>query len=235
MLQGNLNLEKLLPAPSLKEMALSIIKEAVLSKKLEPEKMYTEAALTNEMGISRTPVREALIHLASRGMIIYYPRKGFKIKSMTEKDVKDLFELRLALELTVIRHITPDLTEESLAEIEKVWNQYLKVVQTGDPVALIRANRDFHIYLAQLTENSYLINALDEIRDLTDLAGVRSLEVDSRTLEATEEHGRIFVELKQHSLEGALRQMEAHIRTTEERVTARIRKANAPLREGEYQ
>lgn len=228
MPQGNLNLEKLLPAPSLKEMALSIIKEAVLSKKLEPEKMYTEAALTNELGISRTPVREALIHLASRGLIVYYPRKGFKIKCMTEEDVKDLFELRLVLELTVIRHITPNLTEESLAEIEKVWNQYLNVVQTGDPVGSIHANRDFHIRLAQLTENSYLINALDEIRDLTDLASVRSLEVDSRTLEATAEHERIFVELKRRSLEGALRQMEAHIRTTEERVLARIRKANTP-------
>jgi DNA-binding GntR family transcriptional regulator len=88
MPQGNLNLEKLHPAPSLKEMALSIIKEAVLAKKLEPEKMYTEAALTNEMGISRTPVREALIHLASRGMIVYHPRKGFKIRCMTEKDVR---------------------------------------------------------------------------------------------------------------------------------------------------
>jgi DNA-binding GntR family transcriptional regulator len=227
MLQENLNLGKLLPAPSLKEMALSIIKDAVLAKKLEPEKMYTEAALTNEMGISRTPVREALIHLASRGMIVYYPRKGFKIRCMTEKDVQDLFELRLALELTVIRHITPNLTKESLAEIETLWNQYLKDVRTGDPVGSIRANQHFHVSLAQLTKNSYLINALDEIRDLTDLAGLRSLEEDTRTLEATAEHERIYNELKKRSLSGALRQMESHIKTTQERVTARIRKASA--------
>lgn len=229
MPQGNLNLEKLHPAPSLKEMALSIIKEAVLAKKLEPEKMYTEAALTNEMGISRTPVREALIHLASRGMIVYYPRKGFKIRCMTEKDVRDLFELRLALELTVIRHIIPNLTEESLTKIEAAWDQYRKMVQTGTLVEFIHANRYFHIHLAQLTENSYLINALDEIRDLTDLAGVRSLEVDSRTLEAADEHGQIFAELKKQSLDGALRKMEAHIRTTEQRVLAGIPKSPAPF------
>jgi len=227
MHQGNLNLEKLLPAPSLKEMALSIIKEAVLAKKLEPEKMYTEAALTSEMGISRTPVREALIHLASRGMIVYHPRKGFQIKAMTEKDVRDLFELRLALELAVIRHITPHLTDASLAQIEQVWNRYMEVAQEGDPVESIHANREFHVRLAQLSENSYLINALDEIRDLTDLANVRSLEIDSRTEEATAEHERIFIELKNRSLDGALREMEAHIRTTEERVTARIQKARA--------
>ena len=219
----DLNLRKLLPAPSLKDMALATIKEAMLSKKLEQEVMYTEAALTNELGISRTPVREALIHLASRGLIIYFPRKGFKIKCMTEKDVENLFELRLALELTVIRHITPNLTAKSLVEIEQVWNQYLKVVRTDDPVESIHANMDFHACLANLTENSYLINALNEIGDRTNLAGVRSLEVNSRTPEAVEEHERIIVELKRQSMSGALREMETHIRTTEERVLTRIR------------
>jgi DNA-binding GntR family transcriptional regulator len=92
MPQTNLNLGRLLPAPSLKEMALATIKEAMFSKKLAPEVMYTEAALTNELGISRTPVREALIHLASRGLITYFPRKGFKIKLLTEKDAENLFE-----------------------------------------------------------------------------------------------------------------------------------------------
>jgi DNA-binding GntR family transcriptional regulator len=224
MSQGHLNLKRLLPLPSLKEMALSTIKEAMLSKKLEPETMYTEAALTKELGISRTPVREALIHLASRGLIVYYPRRGFKIKLMTEKDVKDLFELRLALELAVIRHISQTLTERSLAEIETVWNRYQKMVRKGDSVESIHANRDFHNCLAELTENFYLINALDEIRDLSDLAGVRSLEDDSRTLEATVEHERIYKELKRKSINGALKQMEIHIRTTEERVLARIQK-----------
>jgi len=221
----NLNLTKLGPVPSLKEMALSTIKEAILSKKLEPETMYTEAALTGELGISRTPVREALIHLASRGMIIYYPRKGFQILSLTEKDVENLFELRLALELAVVRHITPELTEESLEEIRAARTSYLASAPANDPVLSIRANREFHFCLANLTENTYLINALDEIRDLTDLAGVRSLEVDSRPGEAVAEHERIFAELERKSLEGALKQMEIHIRTTKERVLARIRNA----------
>jgi len=71
MQKMNLSLHKLLPGPSLTDMALSVIKDAILSKKLKPEVMYTEASLTNELGISRTPVREALIHLASRGTVSY--------------------------------------------------------------------------------------------------------------------------------------------------------------------
>jgi DNA-binding GntR family transcriptional regulator len=223
MPQPNLNLGKLLPAPSLKEMALATIREAMFSKKLEQEVMYTEAALTNELGISRTPVREALIHLASRGLITYFPRKGFKIKLLTEKDVNNLFELRLALELAVVRHITPTLTKVSLTEIENARAQYGKAVQKGDPMESILANMTFHACLAELTKNTYLISALDEIRDLTHLVGLRSLEVGSRTTEALEEHGRIVSELKRRSLSGALREMESHIRTTEARVLARIR------------
>lgn len=223
MPQPKLNLGKLLPTPSLKEMALATIKEAMFSKKLEQEVMYTETALTNELGISRTPIREALIHLASRGLITYFPRRGFKIKLLTEKDVNNLFELRLALELAVVRHITPILTRTSLAEIEKVLAQYGKAVRRGDPMESIQANMTFHACLAQLTMNTFLIGALDEIRDLTHLAGLRSLEVGSRITEAREEHRRIVAELKQRSLSGALREMESHIRTTEARVLARIR------------
>jgi DNA-binding GntR family transcriptional regulator len=229
MPRQNLRLGKLLPAPSLKEMALATIKEALLARKLERDVMYTEAALTDEMGISRTPVREALIHLASRGLITYFPRKGFKIKLLTETDVRNLFELRLALELTVIRHITPGLTKKALAEIERVRAKYEQVVQKDDPVESIHANMAFHACLAGLTGNSYLINALDEIGDLINLASARSLEVDSRTDEALEEHEKIVAELKEQSLSGALREMEAHICTTEERVLARIRNSQARL------
>ncbi len=223
MPRQNLQLGKLLPAPSLKEMALATIKEALLARKLERDVMYTEAALTDEMGISRTPVREALIHLASRGLITYFPRKGFKIKLLTEKDVRNLFELRLSLELTVIRHITPGLTKKALAEIERVRAKYEKIVQKDDPMESIHANMAFHACLAGLTGNSYLISALDEIGDLINLASARSLEIDSRIHEALEEHERIVTELKRQSLRGALREMEAHICTTEERVLARIR------------
>jgi len=223
MPQANLNLGKLLPAPSLKEMALATIKEAMFSQKLEQEVMYTEAALTEALGISRTPVREALIHLASRGLITYFPRKGFKIKRLTEKDVNNLFELRLALELAVVRRITPTLTRATLAKIEKARAEYGKAVQKGDPLRSIRANRMFHACLAELTGNTYLISALDEIRDLTDLAGLRSLEVGSRITEALEEHERIVAALGRKSMSGALREMESHIRTTKARVLARIR------------
>lgn len=235
MQKMNLSLHKLLPGPSLTDMALSVIKDAILSKKLKPEVMYTEASLTNELGISRTPVREALIHLASRGMIVYFPRKGFEIKSLTVTDIANLFELRLTLELTVIKHIIPNLTEKSLNKLEGVRIEYIEVMEKGGAVESIRANRDFHMFLAELTENTYLIRSLDEIRDLTDLANAKSLELNIRNHEAIAEHEKIITEIKKRSINGALKQMEAHILTTKERVLTMIQSSKTiDSKEKEY-
>jgi DNA-binding GntR family transcriptional regulator len=223
MAHQSLNLKTLPPLPSLKDMALSAIKEAILYKKLEPGVMYTEAAVSSELGISRTPIREALIHLASRGFIIYMARKGFQIRVLMEKDVKNLFELRMALELAVIRHITPKLTEESMIKIENLLSKYTKATEAGNPIESINADRELHLSIAHLTDNPFLINAIEEIRDLIDLASIRSLEIEYRTTEAIKEHQEIIDMLKARSLEGALEKMEEHLRITGQRVLSRIK------------
>lgn len=223
MTQKVLNLKSVLPVCSLKEVALATIKEAILTNKLEPGIMHAESALANELGISRTPVREALIHLASHGLIVYFPRKGFQIRSLTERDVKNIFELRLALELAVIRRITPELTEASAAQIEANWQDYRRAMQRGRADESIHANRSFHLCLAYLTKNDYLIGALEDIYDLIDLASVRSLEEITRAQEAVAEHEGIISELKRKCLSGALKRMEAHIRITEAKILSRIK------------
>ena len=226
MAQRNLNLKSLLPIPSLKDMALSAIKEALLSKKLEPGIMYAEAALSSELGISRTPVREALIHLASRGLVIYIPRRGFQIKSLSEKDVQDLFELRIALELTVIRRITPALEPEAIQKIEELSFKYETIAKSGNPVKTVNADRQLHLYLAHLTDNPYLIKSIEEIRDFIDLANIKSLEFEYRKAEAMREHQEIVKVLKTRSVAGALSKMEEHIKVTEQRILFQIRSMN---------
>jgi DNA-binding GntR family transcriptional regulator len=217
------NLSTLPLPPSLKEMALASIKEAILSKRMELGVIYTEASVANELGISRTPVREALIHLASKGFLTLLPRKGFQLKVMTEKDVRDLFEFRRALEAAVIRRITANLTDESIRHIDGLLMKHRKAGETGNPIASVRADREFHLYLAGLTGNSYLLAAMEEIRDLIDLAGVKTHEFKERTAESLKEHQAIVDMLKKGSVSGALEKMEEHIRITEQRALARIK------------
>jgi len=204
-------------------MALASIKEAILSKKFEPGIVYTEAGVASELVISMTPVREALIHLASKGFLTLLPRKGFQLRALTEKDVRDLFEFRRALESAVIRHITPNLTDVSLNHIKGLLIKHRKAAEGGNPIASIRADREFHLYLASLTGNSYLIAAMEEIRDLIDLAGVKTHEFKERTAESLREHQAILEMLKVGSVSGAVEKMEEHFRITEQRALDRIK------------
>ncbi len=217
------NLRPLPLPPSLKQMALASIKEAILSNKMEPGIIYTEASVGNELGISRTPVREALIHLASKGFLTLLPRKGFQLKVLTKKDVSDLFEFRRALETAIIRRITANLTDESIRHIDGLLIKHRKAGKTGNPIASVRADREFHLYLASLTGNSYLLAAMEEIRDLIDLAGVKTHEFKERTAESLKEHQAIVEMLKIGSVSGAVEKMEEHIRITEQRALARIK------------
>jgi len=226
MSQKSLNLRTLPLVPSLKDMALLSIREAILSKKLEPGVTYAEAALSSELGISRTPVREALIHLASRGLILYIARKGFRIITLTEKDVENIFELRLALELTVIRRITPGLADESLLEIEELGRVHRTMAEKGNPVESLDADRQLHLHLAHLTGNPYLVKSIEEIRDFVDLASIRSLELESRTAEATQEHRGIIDMLKVRAVDGAVQKMEEHILATKRSILSRLQIVN---------
>jgi DNA-binding GntR family transcriptional regulator len=225
MSQRPLNLKTLPLVPSLKDMALLSIREAILSKKLEPGITYAEAALSGELGISRTPVREALIHLASRGLILYIPRKGFRIISLTEKDVENIFELRLALELTVIRRITPGLTDKSLHEIEELGFIHKTKAEKSNPAESLDADRQLHLFLAHLTDNPYLMKSIEEIRDFVDLASLRSLELEFRTAEAIKEHQGIIHMLKVRSVDGAVQKMEQHILVTKQSILSRLQVA----------
>jgi DNA-binding GntR family transcriptional regulator len=192
----SLDLNTLPQLPSLKEMALSAIKEAILSKKFQPGVIYTEASVSSKLGISRTPVREALIYLSSKGYLTFLPRKGFQLKQLTEKDVQHI-------DFLLARH-----REANKAE---------------DPLGSIHADREFHLYLAKLTNNSYLMAALEDIRDLIDLAGIKTLEFKVRSVESIKEHRAIVGMLKAGSISGAVQKMEEHIWTTQERALARIR------------
>ena len=219
----SLDLNTLPQLPSLKEMALSAIKEAILSKKFQPGVIYTEASVSSKLGISRTPVREALIYLASKGYLTFLPRKGFQLKQLTEKDVQDLFAFRCALETAIARHITPLLTDESLKHIDLLLARHREANKAEDPLGSIHADREFHLYLAKLTNNSYLMTALEDIRDLIDLAGIKTLEFKVRSVESIKEHRAIVGMLKAGSISGAVQKMEEHIWTTQERALARIR------------
>ena len=200
--------------PSMQEIAFQTIKQAIMRKELLPGTIYSEQAVAKEMGMSKTPVHQALLDLENKGFVSLLPRKGFKVNVLSAKNISNMFELRRALERAVILKITPKLTAESIQDLEKIIEE---IKQTMDPVDFQKHDRAFHRYLASLSDNSYFINALSTVWDLSDWVGASILRKRGGYNQAATEHRVIYEFLTTGKAEKAAAAMERHLISTESR------------------
>ena len=207
--------------PSFAEIAFKAIKEAIMSSQLEPGEIYSEQAIARELGISKTPVHQALVALENKGFVSILSRKGFRVNILTEKNIRHLFAFRRPLENAVIRHVIDQMSDESHREIKILLD---RIAQMRDPVQFQKFDRGFHRYLASMTENQYIINALNGIWDLCDWIGARVLYYGGRFEEAIQEHIAIAEMLEKGDKDGAVETMERHLILTEKKFLAHLEK-----------
>lgn len=200
--------------PSMQEIAFQTIKQAIMRKELLPGTIYSEQSVAKEMGMSKTPVHQALLDLENKGFVSLLPRKGFKVNVLSARNISNMFELRRALERAVILKITPKLTAESIQDLEKFIEE---INQTMDPVDFQKHDRAFHRYLASLSDNSYFINALSTVWDLSDWVGASILRKRGGYNQAANEHRVIYEFLATGKAEKAAAAMERHLISTESR------------------
>jgi len=218
-------LENIKEHPSLKQMAFRAIKEAIINNKLRPGEIYTEQKLAKELGVSKTPVREALLDLGLKGFVNYLPRKGFQISLLTEKEIHNLYVVRRALETAALQTGLSKLTAQDIIQIETIHEREEGAIKTNDRHAYMRIDRELHYNIAKLSENGYLINSLENIRDLVDWMGFMALSRQGRIVEAREEHHRIIEKIKDRDLDGAIQSMELHSQLTEQNVLQMLQKS----------
>lgn len=201
--------------PSLAEIAFQAIKKAILEKRLVPDVIYNEKVLADELGFSKTPVHEALTTLSVKGFVTIIPRKGFQVRALSAKNIQDMYEFRTTLERAVVVKIVPDITDESIDHLKSILDN---ITSTDDPTQLGNLDQDFHSYLASLTENLYIIEALDNLWELCAWIAVRAMTNDTRNHEPMlQEHMTIWEGLKARDTQLTIQAMDRHLRMAEER------------------
>ena len=201
--------------PSLAEIAFQAIKKAILEKRLVPDVTYNEKVLADELGFSKTPVREALTALSVKGFVTILPRKGFQVRALTVKNIQDMYEFRKTLERAVVEKIVPDITDESIDHLKSMID---RIACTDDPTQLGNLDQEFHNYLASLTGNLYIIEALDNLWELCAWIAVRAMTNDARNHEPMyREHLNIWEGIKARDAERTIHAMDGHLQKAEER------------------
>ena len=184
------------PEP-LAKMAYNALRDSILSNTLTSGIIYNEKNLAQQLGISRTPVREALLELSSQGLIEFLPRKGVVVNSFKEEDINEIFELRHIIETHTFKKACLQSDTADLTEMEQcVENQRRIAMESGDITQFMGMDRAFHMAFARLTGNKRLISIMDNIRDILHIMGSYALSLEGRMTEVVLEHEKILNAVK---------------------------------------
>ncbi len=206
-----LNLDKIDKPASLAEIAYETLRESILTFKLVPGTIYNEASVAGDLGLSRTPVREALLRLSARGLITVLPRRGFELVRYTRRDVEEIFELRRLIETAVLRKITPKMTDSETAALEAELVVQHAAAAEDDAFTFMESDRAFHNLLCDYAENYRLMNIAENYQDLCHLMGTKALTSGGRMAEAIAEHEVIVDAVRGKDPEKAARSMHDHL------------------------
>lgn len=201
---------------SLKEKAYDILKELILTGRLEQGKLHNEKRLAEVLGVSRTPVREALLELSREGMVSFVPSKGVEVRKITTKQVQEVFELRRIIEGYIIKSISKQLSPADLKKIEKILSKQDRSATKDEEVTFIEMDKEFHLFMASKMGNEQIETILQNLRDQIHLMGIRAIKDQARSRQVLKEHQRIFSALKKKDAKRSHDELMRHLNNTEE-------------------
>jgi DNA-binding GntR family transcriptional regulator len=170
----------------LMEQVANQIREAIKSSKLKPGDRLIETELANSMQIGRNTVREAIRYLEKEGLVTTAPFKGAYVSEFDQKDLDELYELRILLEELAIKKLVKNLNKEKITKLESVIDTMKEVSKTGSVEEIIAADLSFHQTICELSGNRRLLEAwLNLSHQLSAFIGLQDQLYDDDTPETT--------------------------------------------------
>jgi len=200
----------------LREIVFESLRVAIINGTLRPGERLMELQLAEQMGVSRTPVREAIRKLELEGFVVMVPRKGAYVSGISVKDIIDIFEVRAALESLAAGLAAERITEEELDELERALFQ-IQEVSTGDNIGVV-ADKDatFHELLFRASRNQRLVAMITHLQEQIQRFRTTSLSVPGRTKHAVAEHKNIVDAIGERNVELAQALAREHVENAEQ-------------------
>lgn len=199
---------------NLTTLAYNSIREYVLQGRLDESSRLTEEFLSGQLGISKSPIREALNRLEAEGLIRIEPRKGAYLRRLTHTEINELYDIREALEAHVVR--TASVTPALISELRQSVRRQRALLKANDKAHYIEEDVRFHSAISQATGNGYLCTVLENIQNQIWLSRRKSYDLSSST--APDSHDAIVKALEEGSPEKAENAMREHIHTVRQRL-----------------
>ena len=200
-MSGHLEQIRLDSYKPLRELVCEHIREAIINGVFAPGERLMEIQMADEMGVSRTPVREAIRKLEMEGFVVMIPRRGTYVSNMSIKDINDVYEIRISLDTLAAGLAAERISDEELEELQRLLVKVGNAIEENDMAKVVEADIEFHDVLYKASRNERLRNIINNLREqITVIRGV-SMRYPGRLKDTQEEHRRLVESIAARDVE----------------------------------
>jgi DNA-binding GntR family transcriptional regulator len=208
------NLQPIEQPQNLRGRVTRALRAAILSGEMEAGHVYSGPSLAAKLGVSATPVREAMLDLAKEGLVAMVRNKGFRVTEVNEKYLDEITELRQLIEPPVVRGVVADIPAADLPALRRDAERIVDRAAARDLVAYTEADRAFHLTLLRYSGNDRIVRLIDELRSQTRLVGLAALADRGELADTAQQHVAIADAIAARDADLAHRLMADHISQT---------------------
>ncbi len=199
----------------LREVVSETLRQAIKDGVLKPGERLMEIQLAEELGVSRTPIREAIRKLELEGFVVMIPRRGTYVADISLKDIAQVFEIRSALEGLAASLAAERITPDELEYLERVLVEINEYIDNDEFDKIVDADIRFHEALYQASRNTRLVEILNNLREQMLRFRSISMHYPGRLAETSEEHRLILEMIAQHNSAQAMKLARKHMENSE--------------------
>lgn len=210
---AKINLDNYKP---LRDVVFENLRTAILDGNLKAGQRLMEVQLAEQLGVSRTPIREAIRKLELEGLVVMLPRKGAYVANMSFKDLIDVLEIRATLEGLAASLATERRSDDDVVELEKLAKEFETCVREADVEGVLKKDVDFHEKIFLMANNKKLYQLITSLWEQVHRFRVTYVSNYDASLSLVDEHNRILEAIKAGDTELAKKYATEHIELAEQ-------------------
>lgn len=214
------NMNEYLP---LRDVVFNTLRQAILKGELEPGERLMEIQLADRLGVSRTPIREAIRKLELEGLVLMIPRKGAEVAKISEKSLRDVLEVRRSLEELAIGLACERMSNEDIEALEAAQETFREAVRNGDPMTIAETDEAYHDIIYNGTGNNRLVQILNNLREQMYRYRLEYIKDEDKRKVLLAEHDQILKMVKNRQVAEARKAIREHIDNQEITVSRNIK------------
>lgn len=219
----SVNMDEFLP---LRDVVFKTLRQAILRGELKPGERLMEIHLANHLGVSRTPIREAIRMLELEGLVVMIPRRGAEVAKITEKNLKDVLEVRRALDALAIELACERITEEEMRKLHEAELACEEATKTNDAAVIAQADVAFHDIIIKAAGNDRLTALVNNLAEQMYRYRFEYIKDARNHIQIITEHRQIYESLYKKNRAEAAQAVKTHIDNQEQMIVQMIHLEN---------